>query len=1347
MTGEVEDVYELSPLQQGMLLHSLHGGDADSYVAQHSFAVEGPLDADALARAWQDTVAAHTALRSTFHWEGLDKPLQVVHRSVDVELRRHDWSGLGEDESAARMEALLADERAAGFDLEQAPLLRLHLVRHDEERHTFVWTHHMLPVDGWSVPIVISDVVLRYRSLTDGYPPPAPATPYREYIAWLQGRDPVAAQAYWTEALGGGADIGPLGPLEAERPGAGPAVVDERTADFPAELRDTLRAVAARRRVTFNTMIQAAWAMVLRRHTGSDRVQFGFASSGRPPELPGVERMVGTFVNSLPLRVPVPADGDLGEWLRELQAGQTAARTHEYAPLAQIKRWAGVTATRPLFDSLLVLENYRVEFQAGALAQRLSFHGLTDFEKTSEPLTVFLTAEPASRLRVLFHRGRIEAAAVERILADFRATLEAMAAHDRIGAIAAAVAAAHPADPRAAGPAAYYPDAATPLHELIRRQAAATPEAVALVADEGELTYRELLGRAGRVAQTLTAAGAGPGTVVGVCAERSPELVTLLLGTLLAGAAYLPLDPSLPAARLEFMRADADARIVLASPGCAGTARGTGAPSVISGIDYQAAGDAAVPGAGGTPGAARCTDAAYVLYTSGSTGRPKGVVVTHEAIVNRLLWMQETFALGAADRVLHKTPFGFDVSVWELFWPLLTGARLVLARPGGHQDAAYLARTLEERGVTTAHFVPSMLQLFLDEPGLPALSALRRVVCSGEALPHALATRFRESVPGVGLYNLYGPTEAAVDVTWWDCAVPTREGVLPIGNPVANTGAFVLDERLDEAPRTVPGELYLGGVQLARAYLGRAALTAQRFVAHPLAGPGRRLYRTGDRVRRLADGSLEFLGRIDHQVKIHGYRIELGEIEQELAGHPAVREAAVVVRERAGSVQLAGYVTAVADQGSPPIPCADADPACPEQALGERLREHLRGRLPRYMLPATITVLPAMPLTHNGKLDRAALNAAAAAPSDDRAAGARPHGAPATPREQQVAAAFGRVLGLEVFDAGADFFELGGTSFDAVRAVRELEGATVADITADPTVRGLAARLDAGDRQPGMLLRLTAAHADRAPRHAVVCIPFGGGSAIAYRALAAQLDPGHVLYAATLPGHEPGGEQELRGVEETAQACAEAVLALDDGPVTVYGHCAGVAVAVEVVRRVEEAGRPVQRLVLGASYPFYEPGRGGRAVRAILAGLVRRGILRVSARTVGTTAGGHPRSDRAEMRYLRAIGGFGTDVDDETLAFVMRAFRHDVAEGARYFTRRWSRRAESVPSPLEAPITFVAGSEDPLTAGYEESVRMWERYSEKVELAVIPGGGHYFLGDRARELAEIVTGTPRRPAG
>ncbi|HEY4591104.1 MAG TPA: amino acid adenylation domain-containing protein, partial [Thermoanaerobaculia bacterium] len=567
--------------------------------------------------------------------------------------------------------------------------------------------------------------------------------------------------------------------------------------------------------------------------------------------------------------------------------------------------------------------------------------------------------------------------------------------------------------------AAAYP-AAPCLHELIADQVARTPEAVAVSCEGEALSYRELWSAAGRLAAWLGALGVGPEVVVGVCAERSLELMVGLLAVLRAGGAYLPLDPDYPADRLAFMLADSGVPVVLAQERLLERLPAHGATVVpLDGV--AAPGEPVAPMA---PGAV-ASNLAYVIYTSGSTGRPKGTMNAHRGIVNRLLWMQERYGLTAADRVLQKTPFSFDVSVWELFWPLLTGARLVMAKPGGHQDPAYLARTIAQAGITTLHFVPSMLQVFLEAPGLEGCGSLRRVVCSGEALPLELQKRFFARLPEVELHNLYGPTEAAVDVTYWACEREGSRGVVPIGHPVANTRIHLLGPAGELVPVGVAGELHIGGVQVCRGYLARPELTAEKLVPDPFAGePGSRLYRTGDLARYLPDGAIDFLGRLDHQVKVRGLRIELGEIESALASQPAVREAVVTARaagSAVGAVNLVAYVTPHPGMAVPSL---------------EELRQGLARSLPEYMLPSALVVLESLPLTASGKVDRKAL------PAPERMAeGARERVAPRTPLERSLAGLWSEVLGIAGESIGVEdsFFQIGGNSITGAILINRLQ--------------------------------------------------------------------------------------------------------------------------------------------------------------------------------------------------------------------------------------------------------------------------------------------------------------------
>ena len=536
-----------------------------------------------------------------------------------------------------------------------------------------------------------------------------------------------------------------------------------------------------------------------------------------------------------------------------------------------------------------------------------------------------------------------------------------------------------------------------------------TPGAVALAWEGGELTYRQLDDRANRLAGQLRHLGVGPDALVGVCLERGPALVVALLATLKAGGAYVPLDPDHPRDRLAGLLADAGVAAVLTDPGLAGRLPPQSAPRLY--LDADGAAEAAAGGdprgAAGHPGRPAADNLAYVIYTSGSTGAPKGALNTHRGICNRLLWMQDALQLASDDRVLQKTPFSFDVSVWEFFWPLLCGARLVLARPGGQRDSGYLAGLIEATGITTVHFVPSLLAAFLDEPGLERCRDLRRVVCSGEALPAALAARAGERLPGAALYNLYGPTEAAVDVTWAACRPGERRPGVPIGRPIANTQVYVLDRRLRPVPMGVLGELYLGGVGLARGYLGQPGLTAERFVPDPCGlQAGGRLYRSGDVGRWLPGGELEFVGRADGQAKVRGVRVEPGEVEAALTRHPEVREAAVLARaDGGGPVRLVAYVVA----------------AGPSGPGAEELRRFLGALLPDYLVPSAFVAVAALPRTPSGKVDRRALPE----PGPERPALEGAYVAPRTPAEQVLADIWAQVLRLRAGGGGGQLLQPG----------------------------------------------------------------------------------------------------------------------------------------------------------------------------------------------------------------------------------------------------------------------------------------------------------------------------------
>ena len=809
---------------------------------------------------------------------------------------------------------------------------------------------------------------------------------------------------------------------------------------MPEALTEALSRQARSHGLTLNTILQGAWAILLGRLTGRDDVVFGTTVAGRAAEIPGIETMVGLFINTLPVRVRLRPRESLRELLTGLQDSQSELIAHQHLGLAEIQSLAGLGE---LFDTLVVFENYPVD--RSALAQPVAGVALTSVEgqdATHYPLSLVAVPAERLRLRLQYRSDLFERRTVEAMGRRLAALLEAVVADPSqpIGAIELLA----PEERRQLlfewnDTAREVPQATLPA--LLEAQVERSPEAIALVFEESTLSYAELNAQANRLAHLLIGRGIGPEDLVAIALPRSIEMVVTLLGILKAGAAYLPLDPEYPAERLSYMLGDAQPACVLTSARIAERLPNDFAqllvdqPDTLSKLSQQSELN---PSDAERSAPLQPQHPAYVIYTSGSTGRPKGVVVAQGAIVNRLLWMQSAYELQPDDRVLQKTPVGFDVSVWEFFWPLAHGATLVIAKPEGHKDPAYLRSLIRTKQLTTVHFVPSMLQAFLQEPGASGCSGLRQVMCSGERLSAELQQRFLSTLD-VSLHNLYGPTEAAVDVSFWQCQADAGSGPVPIGRPIWNTRLYVLDGSLQPVPVGVLGELYVAGAGLARGYLKRPALSAERFVADPFGAPGARMYRTGDLARWRAEGVLEFLGRADQQVKIRGFRIEPGEIEAALMSHPGVSQAAVIAREdRPGDRRLVGYVVAQSGQS--------ADPAL--------LRCHVAQSLPEYMVPEAILVLEALPLSANGKLDRKAL------PAPDVTASTNAWRAPRTPQEEILCALIAEILGVGRVGIEDNFFELGGHSLLATRLISRIRGMLGVELPLrslfeTPTVAGL----------------------------------------------------------------------------------------------------------------------------------------------------------------------------------------------------------------------------------------------------------------------------------------------------
>ncbi|WP_432752236.1 amino acid adenylation domain-containing protein [Streptomyces sp. JL2001] len=1007
-----EDALPVSPLQEGFYFHAHYDdGAPDLYLVQELLDLTGPVDPDRLRRSLQSLLDRHPLLRASFRQLPDGGVVQRLAPRVTLPWRVADTAVTGLDE-------LLRADRSEPFDLDRPPLVRATLVR-DGGRHRLLLTLHHIVADGWSVALLLRELAAVHR----GAALPAPVDP-RPWLSWLAGRDRDAAREAWRAALAGLSGPTRLVPGPAADEPYRPEHVDTR---LPRDLTRELTACARTHGLTLSTIVHGLWGLLLGGLTGSRDVVLGTTVSGRTTEVEGLDSAVGLFVNTVPARVTLRPAETLADLLRRVQDEHAALLDHQHLGLADIQRVAG---GGELFDTLVVFENHPTAAPAAAPAAAPTAAPSAGREAAAAPggsgelvigtgevldavhYPLALVVRPADDgllLRFKHDGARLDRESVAVLAGRFTTLLRTLVSDPGRLVARTGLLSEREREHLAGTNATAHPVPEATLASLFDRQAARTPHAPAVVFEDTTLSYAALDRRAEALARRLRAGGAGPERYVAVAVPRSAELVVALLAVLKAGAAYLPVDLDYPPDRVAFMLGDSGARTVVTTAAAAG--RLPAVPGLAHVLVDRDAPDEPVPDA--TVRHARPDHPAYLIYTSGSTGRPKGVTVTHRAIVNRLAWMQSAYGLTSDDRVLQKTPSSFDVSVWEFFWPLTEGAAVVLARPDGHRDPHYLAGLVHARGITTLHFVPSMLAAFLravSDADLPDWAAgLRRAFCSGEALSGADARRWCALTdrPGRGpvpLHNLYGPTEAAVDVT----AFPydgAGDQAVPIGRPVWNTRLHVLDPFLRPVPDGVPGELHLAGVQLARAYHDRPALTSERFVADPFGAPGERMYRTGDLVRRRADGAVEYLGRTDRQLKIRGNRVEPGEIEAALAALPGVARAAVTVRDGA----LVGYAV--------PAPGTAPD--------GERLRAALADALPAPMVPRAVVVVPELPLTPSGKLDHHAL------PAPD--ATARPAGrAPRDDRERALCEIFSEVLGAPGVGVDDDFFVRGGDSLTSI---------------------------------------------------------------------------------------------------------------------------------------------------------------------------------------------------------------------------------------------------------------------------------------------------------------------------
>ncbi|MFN6478153.1 non-ribosomal peptide synthetase [Nostoc sp. DedQUE07] len=1195
----IEDIYPLSPMQQGMLFESLYAPNTGVYFEQLSFTLKSELNVAAFEQAWQQVVARHSILRTAFVWQQLAQPLQVVYRQVEINLNRHDWQQLSTQEQQQQLELFLQSQRQQGFQLNQAPLMYLGLIQLSADSYQFVWSSHHLLLDGWSMPLVFKDLLYFYQAISQGETVAVqPAQNYRNYIAWLQKQDLTQAEQFWREKLQG--FTSPTS-LTVDKPSSKRQQLNSSYSEQQIQLTEqataALQTFARQHQLTINNLVQATWALLLSRYNQEKDVVFGATVSGRPPSLVGIESMVGIFINTLPVRVQVGDDTQVLTLLKDLQTQQVESEQYSYNSLVDIQGWSEVSRGTPLFESIVVFENYPVDEAVQSHNHSFSIESIHSIEQTNYPLTVIAAPGKQLLVKINYDTSRFDDGAIARLLCHFQTLLEGIIANPQ-----QQIAQLPLITPKEKHQLlAEWNDTQTDdpidkcIHQLFEEQVQRTPYAVAVEFENQQLTYYELNCRANQLAHYLKSLGVKPDVLVGLCVERSLEMVVGLLGILKAGGAYVPLDPDYPIERLHFMLEDTQVKVLLTQKQLISKLPEHQGELVCLDTDWAVISQWSQEN---LVTDVEASNLVYVIFTSGSTGKPKGVALPNRAITNLIQWHLASLQTGVG--VLQFASLSFDASIHEMFATWCSGGTLFIVSEAVRLDLDSLIHFLASKPIQKVILPVVVLQQLAEVYGQQKhlFKNLTEIITTGEQLQvNRPIVNLFNNLENCSLHNHYGPSETHVVTAFTFSGTPnTWPAYPPIGKPIDNTQMYIVDSNFQPVPIGVTGELYIGGVGLANGYFNRPELTKQKFIPNPFRrSRGDRkgqlshsefLYKTGDLARYLPDGNIEFLGRIDHQVKIRGFRVEPGEIETVLNQHPEIQTTVAIVREDTpGDTCTERLVPSGAEVSRSKRLVAYVVPH--EQCVPtlSQLRQFLKAKLPAYTIPV-IVILDSLPLTPNGKVDRRALQA----PSDS--SDADKFVAPRSQVELQLTQIWSRILKVDRVGVQDNFFDLGGHSLLTPYLMAQIKqqfgkDIAIASLYQNPTVEQLATVIQADSnfltKSPLVAIQ---SHGSKPP---LFCLPGAAGDPFYLYNLARCLGSDQPFYSfqadALCKGDEP-----ITSVEDVATQYIQALLAIQpQGPYFLAGHSFGGKLAFEIAQQLLDKGHKVALVaILDTKAPFYQ---------------------------------------------------------------------------------------------------------------------------------------------------------------